>query len=65
MQFLLLLINSFFKRYITYFEQYAEYDPFFTPPEFNNPWLLDNVEIWDCDKHSCVILFNEHNIRNN
>lgn len=50
-----LLIIQIFKRYITYFEQYAEYDPFFTPPEFSNPWLLDNVEVWDCDKHSCVI----------
>ncbi|XP_050548111.1 regulator of G-protein signaling 7 isoform X1 [Daktulosphaira vitifoliae] len=37
--------------YITYFEQYAEYDPFFTPPEFTNPWLLDNIEVWDVDKN--------------
>ncbi|XP_025202701.1 regulator of G-protein signaling 7-like isoform X1 [Melanaphis sacchari] len=43
--------------YITYFEQYAEYDPFFTPPEFGNPWLLDNVEVWDCDKHSSLFLY--------
>ncbi|VVC28367.1 G-protein gamma-like domain,DEP domain,Winged helix-turn-helix DNA-binding domain,RGS domain,RGS [Cinara cedri] len=43
--------------YITYFEQYAEYDPFFTPPEISNPWLLDNIEVWDCEKHSSMFCY--------
>lgn len=39
-----------FHRYIAYFEQYVEYDPFFTPPELPNPWQTDNPELWDQDK---------------
>lgn len=30
-----------------YCEQYVEYDPFFTQPEYPNPWLTDSVELWD------------------
>ncbi|XP_008206364.1 regulator of G-protein signaling 7 isoform X1 [Nasonia vitripennis] len=35
---------------IGYFEQYAEYDPFFTLPEYPNPWVSDNLEMWEQDK---------------
>ncbi|XP_020707592.2 regulator of G-protein signaling 7 isoform X4 [Athalia rosae] len=35
---------------ISYFEQYAEYDPFFTQPEFTNPWVSDNPEMWEQEK---------------
>lgn len=34
-------------RYISYFEQYIEYDSFFTPPEITNPWISDSPEFWD------------------
>lgn len=34
-------------RYITYYEQYTEYDAFFTQPEYPNPWLTDNTELWE------------------
>ncbi|XP_015191300.1 PREDICTED: regulator of G-protein signaling 7 isoform X2 [Polistes dominula] len=35
---------------IGYFEQYAEYDPFFTQPEFTNPWVSDSSEMWEQEK---------------
>ncbi|KAJ8675442.1 hypothetical protein QAD02_011228 [Eretmocerus hayati] len=33
-----------------YFEQYAEYDPFFTLPEYPNPWISDSLEMWEQDR---------------
>jgi len=38
------------ESYIAYFEQYIEYDPFFTPPDIANPWISDNPEFWEQDK---------------
>ncbi|XP_044592994.1 regulator of G-protein signaling 7 isoform X1 [Cotesia glomerata] len=35
---------------IGYFEQYIEYDPMFTQPEFSNPWISDSSELWEQDK---------------
>ncbi|XP_034933717.1 regulator of G-protein signaling 7 isoform X2 [Chelonus insularis] len=35
---------------IGYFEQYIEYDPLFTQPEFSNPWISDSPELWEQDK---------------
>lgn len=35
---------------IGYFEQYVEYDPFFTAPELPNPWTSDNPEFWEQEK---------------
>ncbi|XP_012539303.1 regulator of G-protein signaling 7 isoform X1 [Monomorium pharaonis] len=35
---------------IGYFEQYMEYDPFFTQPELTNPWISDNLEMWEQEK---------------
>ncbi|XP_015428717.1 PREDICTED: regulator of G-protein signaling 7 [Dufourea novaeangliae] len=35
---------------IGYFEQYVEYDPFFIQPEFTNPWISDNPEMWEQEK---------------
>ncbi|XP_014245516.1 regulator of G-protein signaling 7-like isoform X2 [Cimex lectularius] len=31
---------------ITYSSTYAEYDPFFTPPQPSNPWLSDDPAFW-------------------
>jgi hypothetical protein len=39
-----------FGRCIGYFEQYVEYDPFFTAPELPNPWTSDNPEFWEQEK---------------
>ncbi|GBP41845.1 Regulator of G-protein signaling 7 [Eumeta japonica] len=38
-------------RCITYYEQYAEYDAFLTPPEWPNPWISDTTELWEQEKH--------------
>ncbi|XP_066999200.1 regulator of G-protein signaling 7 [Anabrus simplex] len=35
---------------ISYFEQYVEYDYFFTAPEFPNPWISDSPELWEQEK---------------
>ncbi|KAG5314782.1 PREDICTED: regulator of G-protein signaling 6-like isoform X1 [Acromyrmex echinatior] len=35
---------------IGYFEQYMEYDPFFTQPELTNPWISDSPEMWEPEK---------------
>jgi len=32
---------------MAYFEQYAEYDPFITPPECFSPWISDTTEFWE------------------
>lgn len=45
-------ISKVAEAYINYFEQYIEYDPFFTPPEVANPWISDNTEMWEQDKHA-------------
>uniref|UniRef100_A0A2A4JI50 RGS domain-containing protein n=1 Tax=Heliothis virescens TaxID=7102 RepID=A0A2A4JI50_HELVI len=36
--------------FIAYCEQYIEYDAFFTPPEWPNPWLSDTTDMWDQEK---------------
>lgn len=40
---------------IGYFEQYMEYDPFFTQPELTNPWISDSPEMWEQEKLAYVI----------
>uniref|UniRef100_A0A1B6MK51 RGS domain-containing protein n=1 Tax=Graphocephala atropunctata TaxID=36148 RepID=A0A1B6MK51_9HEMI len=40
-------ISKVAESYISYFEQYVEYDSFFTPPEIANPWISDSPEFWD------------------
>lgn len=41
------LIRDFRFSYISYFEQYREFDYFLTPPEYPNPWTSDNTEFWE------------------
>ncbi|XP_044018359.1 regulator of G-protein signaling 7 isoform X2 [Aphidius gifuensis] len=43
-------ISKVAEAMIGYFEQYVEYDPLFTQPEFCNPWISDNVELWEQEK---------------
>uniref|UniRef100_A0A8D8U5U1 Regulator of G-protein signaling 7 n=2 Tax=Cacopsylla melanoneura TaxID=428564 RepID=A0A8D8U5U1_9HEMI len=40
------------ETYINYYEQYLEYDPYFTPTELANPWHTDNTEFWDEEKQA-------------
>lgn len=35
---------------IAYYEQYLEYDCFFVAPEYQNPWISDNPELWEQEK---------------
>ena len=37
-------------RFVAYFEQYLEYDSFFVAPEYPNPWVSDNIELWEQEK---------------
>ncbi|CAL1265858.1 unnamed protein product [Larinioides sclopetarius] len=40
------------ESYVHYYEQYVEYDPFLTPPEYSNPWISDSTEAWDMEKQT-------------
>ncbi|CAG0900888.1 unnamed protein product, partial [Cyprideis torosa] len=40
------------ESFIAYFAQYREYDPFVTTPEPSNPWISDNVDLWDAEKQA-------------
>ncbi|GFY73826.1 regulator of G-protein signaling 7 [Trichonephila inaurata madagascariensis] len=44
-------VNSV-SRFIHFYEQYAEYDAFLTPPEHSNPWISDSTEAWDMEKQT-------------
>ncbi|KAK9889334.1 hypothetical protein WA026_004609 [Henosepilachna vigintioctopunctata] len=35
---------------VAYYEQYLEYDAFFVAPEYPNPWISDNPELWEQEK---------------
>ncbi|XP_053372579.1 regulator of G-protein signaling 7-like isoform X3 [Mercenaria mercenaria] len=43
-------ISKVTESYISYYEQYAEYDAFCTPADPTNPWITDSTEYWDQDK---------------
>uniref|UniRef100_A0A8C7IZF5 Regulator of G protein signaling 7 n=2 Tax=Oncorhynchus kisutch TaxID=8019 RepID=A0A8C7IZF5_ONCKI len=34
---------------LSYTEQYVEYDPFFTSPEPSNPWISDDITVWELE----------------
>lgn len=34
---------------IAYTEQYVEYDPLITPAEPSNPWISDDITLWDIE----------------
>lgn len=34
---------------IAYTEQYVEYDPLITPAEPSNPWVSDDIALWDIE----------------
>ncbi|XP_060515802.1 regulator of G-protein signaling 7 [Cylas formicarius] len=38
------------ESFVAYYEQYLEYDSFFVPPEYPNPWISDNPEFWDQER---------------
>ena len=40
----------FFFSFIQRCEQYAEYDAFIWAPEPSNPWISDDITLWEQDK---------------
>lgn len=38
------------ESYTNYYDQYNEFDPFFTAPDPSNPWISDSTEFWDMEK---------------
>lgn len=38
--------------YLSYFKQWAEYDPFITSPIPSNPWISDSTELWDSERQT-------------
>ncbi|XP_075989704.1 regulator of G-protein signaling 7 isoform X2 [Anticarsia gemmatalis] len=45
-------VSKVAQMFIAYCEQYAEYDPLLTPPEWPNPWISDTAEMWEQEKQS-------------
>jgi len=35
--------------YLSYYQQYAEFDPFMTQPDPSNPWISDNTDFWEVE----------------
>ena len=44
------LLCFFVVSFISFYEQYLEYDPTLTVQEPSNPWISDSTELWDLDK---------------
>jgi len=43
-------ISKVAESYISYYEQFREFDYFLSPPDYPNPWTSDNVEFWEMNK---------------
>lgn len=40
------------QSYLSYFKQWAEYDPFIAQPIPSNPWISDSTELWDLERQT-------------
>lgn len=40
------------QSYLSYFKQWAEYDPFIAQPIPSNPWISDSTELWDSERQT-------------
>lgn len=40
------------QSYLSYFKQWAEYDPFIAQPIPSNPWVSDSTELWDLERQT-------------
>lgn len=45
-----------FCRFISYWEQYQDYDPFLIPTDPPNPWISDCPDYWEAEKIAWVLL---------
>uniref|UniRef100_A0A182J8R6 Uncharacterized protein n=1 Tax=Anopheles atroparvus TaxID=41427 RepID=A0A182J8R6_ANOAO len=43
-------VSKVAESYISYYEQYSEFDYFLSAPDHPNPWHTDNTEFWDTEK---------------
>ena len=43
-------VSKVAESYISFYEQYVEYDPFVTSTEPPNPWISDTLDFWEQDK---------------
>ncbi|XP_039762706.1 regulator of G-protein signaling 7 [Pararge aegeria] len=43
-------VSKVAEMFISYCEQYAEYDALLTPPEWPNPWQTETTELWEQEK---------------
>jgi len=41
---------------MNFYEQYSEFDAFITSPEPSNPWTSDNVEFWEQELTTSVLV---------
>ena len=48
---------SFVGSFVQRCEQYAEYDAFICAPDPSNPWITDDVTLWEQDKSLYVSFF--------
>lgn len=40
------------QSYLSYFKQWAEYDPFISQAMPSNPWISDSTELWDLERQT-------------
>lgn len=40
------------QSYLSYFKQWADYDPFIAQPIPSNPWISDSTELWDSERQT-------------
>lgn len=45
-------MNKVTESYVSYFNQWAEYDPFIEQPIPSNPWVSDSCELWDSERQT-------------
>lgn len=45
-------ISKVAEALVAYYDQNFEYDSFFVPPEYANPWISDNIDYWEADKQA-------------
>lgn len=45
-------ISKVAEAYITFYDQWSEYDPFITLPEPSNPWSTDSTDFWEMERQT-------------
>ena len=50
---------SFVGSFVQRCEQYAEYDAFICTPDPSNPWITDDVTLWEQDKSLYVSYYQQ------